>query len=725
MERMERRKYQEDLLERAQSALQDSQQARVMLQLPTGGGKTRIAGKLLSTWLKDGRKAVWLTHREELVAQTEGMLKKDGVSTTKDIPWPLVNRAPTIPNGVVILMVQKVSRRIKKAGVWRDYNERDLMIVDEAHHAAAEGWSRAIRLWPGPVLGMTATPWRLSIWEGFDHLFYDLVCGPQIADLQLDEWLCNARVLSLPGDERIQGGRVDRTGDYTPGGIEEVNRDREVWTAGALRFWQRAGEGRQTVVYAVTKQHARNLVDVFNHAGYPAGVLLSDTPDTERAELVYRFKIGELKVLVNVAIATEGFDLPDAGCVLMTRPTKSLALYLQMVGRGLRPKPNSGDCVVLDMAGNSFEHGLPEEYREWSLEPRGDQPLGDAPVIRCEKCEALSHAANHYCKHCGAPFGEECGRCGAWRAWKRWSLKTSCGQDHDIVCDLCHWDAHILTKLPVTQELEELAIPQPDDELNEGIDKYPKARTDDDPPPFPPSFLTLAREEDGLNVLPADEVAALVKRRMSREGVKAKSINVSSTSGFYYKTLKARGWAPARSAINAIREGKVYHGEGSTGRVLISWKEFGADVSIRMRVKQILAAVTEQSTSKAPQVYGNTVTVSTHPLDAVLGRYKQRSVRKATPAQADTRRKESKDMIKKIQEEEVGILLDGLTENEKLLCKPLLYSVLEQDSGHGPTLEEVAREQNISKNTIRTIKEKMRLKLRNVGSKKLRDFLEI
>ena len=82
-------------------------------------------------------------------------------------------------------------------------------------------------------------------------------------------------------------------------------------------------------------------------------------------------------------------------------------------------------------------------------------------------------------------------------------------------------------------------------------------------------------------------------------------------------------------------------------------------------------------------------------------------------------------MIKKIQEEEVGILLDGLTENEKLLCKPLLYSVLEQDSGHGPTLEEVAREQNISKNTIRTIKEKMRLKLRNVGSKKLRDFLEI
>ena len=460
------------MLERAQSALNQSQNSRVMLQLPTGGGKTRIAGGLLSSWLKDGRKAVWLTHRRELAAQTEGMLQEDHVSATKDIQWTPGTKAPPIPNGVVILMAQTVSRRTAGAEVWESYDSSDLMIIDEAHHATAEGWARAIKQWPGPVLGMTATPWRLSQREGFDHLFEELVCGPQVASLQSDGWLCNARVLSPPEDELIQGGQVDSTGEYSEPGIEEANRDRDIWTAGALRFWQKNGENRQTVVYAVSVMHARNLANVFHNAGIPAGVLVADTPDKERAELIHRFRKDDLKVLVNVAVATEGFDLPDAACVLMTRPTMSLALYLQMAGRGLRPKPNSGDCVVLDMVGNSLRHGLPEKDREWSLRARGEEPPGDMPLIRCEKCEVLSHASSHQCDYCGEPFGEPCGRCGTWRAWKRWSRKTMCGQDHELVCDLCHYDAHVLAKLPVSQELEELAKMTDDDELSPNRDLF-------------------------------------------------------------------------------------------------------------------------------------------------------------------------------------------------------------------------------------------------------------
>ena len=462
------------MLERAQSALNQSQNSRVMLQLPTGGGKTRIAGGLLSSWLKDGRKAVWLTHRRELAAQTEGMLQEDHVSATKDIQWTPGTKAPPIPNGVVILMAQTVSRRTAGAEVWESYDSSDLMIIDEAHHATAEGWARAIKQWPGPVLGMTATPWRLSQREGFDHLFEELVCGPQVASLQSDEWLCNARVLSPPEDELIQGGQVDSTGEYSDPGIEEANRDRDIWTAGALRFWQKNGENRQTVVYAVSVMHAKNLADVFNDAGIPVAVLVAGTPDTERTELIQRFRKGSLKALVNVAVATEGFDLPDAACVLLTRPTMSLALYLQMVGRGLRPKQDSGDCVVLDMSGNSLRHGLPEKDREWSLRARGEEPPGDMPLIRCEKCEVLSHASSHQCDYCGEPFGEPCGRCGAWRAWKRWSRKSMCGQDHELVCDLCHYDAHVLAKLPVTQELEELAKMTDDDELSPNRDPFLK-----------------------------------------------------------------------------------------------------------------------------------------------------------------------------------------------------------------------------------------------------------
>ena len=264
--------------------------------------------------------------------------------------------------------------------------------------------------------------------------------------------------MTPPEDELIQVGQVDSMGEYSEPGIEEANRDRDVWTAGALRFWQKHGENRQTVVYAVSIGHAGNLANVFNDAGIPAGVLLGKTETPERAELIARFKAGDLKALINVEVATEGFDLPDAACVLLTRPTMSLALYLQMVGRGLRPKPDDGDCVVLDMTDNSRRHGLPEEDREWSLRARGEQPPGDAPSVWCGRCEAVSPASSHHCGNCGWAFGEDCGRCVAWRAWKRWSMKTTCVHDHDPVCDLCHKDAHVEANLPITQELEELAI---------------------------------------------------------------------------------------------------------------------------------------------------------------------------------------------------------------------------------------------------------------------------
>ena len=136
---IEIRDYQKDLLERMHGALASRPAPRIMLQLPTGGGKTCIAGELLSGLLKDGRKAVWLTHRKELAAQTAGMLREAGVSATSSIQWTPRTQAPTIANGVVILMAQTVSRRTAKANVWDSYDRSDLMIIDEAHHATADG----------------------------------------------------------------------------------------------------------------------------------------------------------------------------------------------------------------------------------------------------------------------------------------------------------------------------------------------------------------------------------------------------------------------------------------------------------------------------------------------------------------------------------------------------------------------------------------------------------
>ena len=456
----ELRPYQKSLLREVQNGLAAAPNARLMLQLPTGGGKTVIAGALLRDWLDRGRrKTVWLTHRRELAEQTRRMLTDAGVSAITNVNWTPGEDAPYMTGGAVILMAQTVGRRTARREVWNRYSANDLLVIDEAHHATAPGWERAMQQWPGPIVGMTATPWRLSEKEGFDHLFDGLLCGPQAADLQaLDEpALCQAQVVIPPPEQRIAGGAVDRTGDYTEAGIEQANRDRpDIMTAGALAFRQKHAEGRPTIAYAVSVDHAHNLAAVFNEAGVPAAVILGDTNREDRDRAIDGFRDGSIRVLVNVIVATEGFDLPDASCIIIARPTMSLALYLQMVGRGLRPKPDGGDCILLDLAANAVTHGLPEDYREWSLEPRGTQKAGEAPVVTCPWCETASPAASHNCRGCGYAFGKDCDRCGRWRAHKRWLYETHCGDAHQQVCDLCHIDAHIQAHLPVAPPLDDL-----------------------------------------------------------------------------------------------------------------------------------------------------------------------------------------------------------------------------------------------------------------------------
>ena len=450
--------YQQDLLSRAETGLA-AKNSRVMVQLPTGGGKTRIASALLANRLRGNCKAVWLTHRKELAEQTCRTLDSVEVNALIDRQWKVGDEARRLNNGVVILMAQTVGKRTKAGQIWGRYGSGDLLVVDEAHHAPASGWERAIRQWPGQVVGLTATPWRLERDKGFNHLFgEELYCGPQVSQLQAEGYLCESRVLMPQPEDIIRGGGI-RAGEYTTMGIEQANSNRSgVMTVGALRFWQDRASERPTIIYAVSTDHANNLTKVFNDAGIPAAVMLSGTPQEERAKAIESFVNGTVQVLVNVAVANEGFDLPNASCVVLTRPTMSLALYLQMVGRGLRRKGDGGDCLILDLAGNAERHGLPEDERRWSLFPRGSSSGGEAPGVWCEKCGGVSPAASHCCKLCGYPLGRGCARCGKWRATKRWMLADECDRNHDVVCDLCHWDAHVAANLPDNRELRDSAV---------------------------------------------------------------------------------------------------------------------------------------------------------------------------------------------------------------------------------------------------------------------------
>ena len=226
-------------------------------------------------------------------------------------------------------------------------------------------------------------------------------------------------------------------------------------TARALEFWQEhAGDRKKTIVYAVSVNHARKLKGLFDEQGIPTGVVLgsTDQKQEERNKAIAEFRDGSLEVLINVAVVTEGFDVPEASCIVITRPTLSLALYMQMVGRGLRSKDGGGDCLILDLADNTSRHKFPNTHREWKLEVRGSESPGEAPVIWCPNCFSESHAASHYCKHCGHPLGQTCPRC-KWRPWRRWQREKMCGDAHDLVCDLCHADAHVRAHLPVSEDL--------------------------------------------------------------------------------------------------------------------------------------------------------------------------------------------------------------------------------------------------------------------------------
>ena len=456
------RDYQKTLLDRVEAALDADAKARVMMQLPTGGGKTEIAAQLLKRRLTNGRKAVWMTHRRELTEQTCDRLTRADVSAKVEKSWKTDEpNASAMLGGVVILMAQTLGNRAKKGNVWGRYGPDDLMVVDEAHHAPAAGWERSMDQWPGQVVGMTATPWRMSKEEGFDHLFATLICGPQVADLQSDGYLCKAKVIAPPHEQRILGGKPDRYGEFTQDGIELANSDRpDVMTARALKFWQEhVGDRKKTIVYAVSVNHARNLKALFDEEGIPAGIVLgsTDQKQAERNSAIEEFRYGNLQVLINVVVVTEGFDVPEASCIVITRPTLSLALFMQMVGRGLRSKDGGGDCLILDLADNTSKHGFPETRREWKLEARGSQSSGEAPVVWCRKCYAESHAASHHCRNCGHPLGQECTRC-KWRPWRRWQ-REDCGYPHDLVCDLCHADAHARAHLP---DPENLVVPRED-----------------------------------------------------------------------------------------------------------------------------------------------------------------------------------------------------------------------------------------------------------------------
>ncbi|MCC7302531.1 MAG: DEAD/DEAH box helicase [Bacteroidia bacterium] len=326
----------------------------VLFQMPTGTGKTVLFNEIVKMGFDKNRKVLIVVHRIELVDQITKKLIKKGVNVGQIIAGQKVDYSKIVQ----VASIQTLSRR--------DHPEANLIIIDECHHSKAATYKKLWEIYPeAKFLGVTATPYRLS-GEGFDDLFDDLIVSMSINDFIQRGYLSEVThySCSTPDLSSVKQSK----GDYVTGMLSNVMLDNSIMKD-IVESYQEICPGKSTIVFGVDVEHSKEMVSRFKQAGVLAEHIDAKTPKEQREAILSDFRKGIIKVVSNVEIITEGFDFPECEAVILARPTKSLSLYLQMVGRVMRPAQGKKEGIILDNAGLWLEHGLSTIDREWSLYP--------------------------------------------------------------------------------------------------------------------------------------------------------------------------------------------------------------------------------------------------------------------------------------------------------------------------------------------------------------------
>lgn len=392
---MKLRPYQQALLDEARAHLKAGVKS-ILLQLPTGGGKTVVTATMLGRAAERGFRCAFGVHRRELVKQSIETFNAVG------IPHGVVSAGWYMDGGprVQICSVPTWLRRTKYLGRF------NLIVWDECHHIAAGSWDELHRQYPDAVhIGLTATPERLD-GRGLGDWFDVMVKGPDLRALIEAGFLSPYRLFSKPAVDMDGVGLAG--GDYRRDDMVRM-LDQSTIMGDAVEHYLKHARGRRAVAFEATIDRSRALVDRFREAGIAAEHLDGGSSTAHRDQVLADFETGRVQVVSNVDLFGEGFDLPQLECVIMNRPTHSLGLYLQQAGRGLRIYPGKQDCVILDHAGNYKRHGAPDEPRDWTLTGRKPRPGGGseetAPVGPiCNSCFAISPPGASQCVECGTPF---------------------------------------------------------------------------------------------------------------------------------------------------------------------------------------------------------------------------------------------------------------------------------------------------------------------------------
>lgn len=385
----ELRPYQAEAIDRLRQSLASGKR-RPVLQLPTGGGKTVVAGEIIRLAREKNKRVAFCVPALSLIDQTWDSFEAHGIS---DVGVMQAQHPRTDPDASVqIISVQTLAKR--------EYPASDLVIVDECHRKSEviEKWMTDAAWQKVPFIGLSATPWTRGLGKQFD----DLIVSATTAKMIELKYLAPFRVFA-PSHPDLKNVRIV-AGDYVENDLSVAMGKNEL-VADIVETWQKRGDDRPTLCFCVDRAHAKHVQEKFEAAGVPCGYIDAFTDRGERAIIRDKFKRRIFKVVCNIGVLTTGVDWPEISCIIFARPTRSEMLFVQIAGRGLRIDEGKTDCLYLDHSDNHIRLGFVTDIVHEALDDGKQTAKAEprkAPLPKeCPKCSFLRPPRVSTCPACG------------------------------------------------------------------------------------------------------------------------------------------------------------------------------------------------------------------------------------------------------------------------------------------------------------------------------------
>ena len=388
------RPYQTQLLDQIRQSMRSHR--RVCAVMPTGAGKSVVIAAIIHAAAAKGRRVLLLAHRRRLINQLSRTVGSWGIEHDVIVPGRHQRG-----HGIAVGSVQTVVRRLDKL------LPPDLIIIDEAHHLTRDNqWGQVVGHWPDAYLiGKTASPQRLD-GRGLGEVFDDLVVGPTPQWLTDEGFLARARIFCPPTTMDTSKLRKVR-GEFDMREAAAALEQAKIHGDAVEHYLKIVAPGT-ALVSCVSVEFADAMAARFNAAGISARAITGGCSEDDQEQIFDDLGRGVIKVVTYCEMLSEGVDVPSINAAILLRPTASVTMYLQQVGRCLRPKADGSAAIILDHVGNVERHGLPTEERNWTLEGRDKRKRDAAPSVRmCPRCFAANATTAQVCSECGHEFTTE------------------------------------------------------------------------------------------------------------------------------------------------------------------------------------------------------------------------------------------------------------------------------------------------------------------------------